>query len=217
MAGLAMNRAPPGSATVSLRSVRKRPVSSRSHHPSMTNSSSAIATTHSGAPFRQMWAEVRAHDHVMRYRCAGAGACILLLEPNAQSSLWPELPPTLAADYRLIAPDIPAAASATAWLGDFLEGFGTTRIAVLATGQLCMPALELALRDVAQVTRLVLIPDGEADATSDATLTTCIGTSSVPLLIVRPGLAAAEALPRITQFLGGGNPNSSDDPSLRSG
>jgi hypothetical protein len=169
----------------------------------MTNPSSIIASTNTRPRGREMWAEVRAHDQVMRYRCVGSGSCVLVLEPNTQPSLWQELSPTLAAQYRLIAPEIPGGANASAWLGDFLEGLGTTKIVVLATSNLCMPAVELTLRDVAQVTRLVLVPDGEPDETSDVTITTCIGTTPVPLLIVRPGLTTADVLPRIALFLEG--------------
>src|SRR5581483_12280075 len=94
-------------------------------------------------------AEVLAHDRVMRYRRFGAGPAVLLLgEPEADGALWPELHRVLAARFRLIVPELPdARTDVTAWLGDFLEGLGTSGVAIVAADPFCVPALELALLD----------------------------------------------------------------------
>jgi len=39
----------------------------------------------------EWWAEVRAHDRVVRYRRSGAGPAVVLLQPAAPTPLWPEL------------------------------------------------------------------------------------------------------------------------------
>src|SRR6059058_4165774 len=93
------------------------------------------------------WSEVRAHDHVMRYRRSGVGPAVLLLHPGEESgALWPELLHVLSSSFRVIVPDLPDDADDTAaWLADFLEGLGFARVAVLAADGFCLPALELAL------------------------------------------------------------------------
>jgi hypothetical protein len=51
---------------------------------------------------------------------------------------------------------------------------------------------------------LVLIPDGDSDEPATAgAVTTSAGPAGVPLLVVRRGLPADEALPIITKFLSG--------------
>ena len=152
------------------------------------------------------WAEVRAHDHVMRYRRSGIGRVVLVLRSDdGPEALWPELADALAARFRLIVPEVPAAdPDVAAWLTDFLEGLGMGGVAVVATDQLCIPALELALLDSDQVTRVVLVPGGRAEETGlDGSLATTTRTASVPLLVVRRGLSAPEALPLVTRFLAG--------------
>lgn len=153
------------------------------------------------------WSEVRAHDHVMRYRRSGAGPAVLLLHPGETSdALWPELLHVLSSSFRVILPDLPDDANGVApWLADFLEGLGFARVAVLAAGGFCLPALELALLDADQVARVVLVPDGHAEETGldGALATTGSCDAQVPLLVVRRGLAAGEALPLVTRFLAG--------------
>ena len=162
------------------------------------------------------FAEVRARDHVMRYRRSGAGRAVLVLcagggaapEGGESSPLWPELPGELAAHFRLIVPEVPAGATAAgdvaALLVDFLDGLGTCGVAVVATDRFCVAALELALLDADRVARVVLVPGGSAEGTGlDGALATAGRASSVPLLVVRRGLPAGEALPLVTRFLAG--------------
>lgn len=151
------------------------------------------------------WAEVRASDRVMRYRRSGTGPTLLLLGADAESSpLSTELVAALGARFRVIIPDVPTPAGVTEWVAEFLEGLGTCEVAILAANHLCMPAIELAFRGIEQIKRLVLIPDGEPDdSTSEGAITAAVGAPAIPVLIVRPGLGAAEALPLVTSFLAG--------------
>jgi len=152
------------------------------------------------------WSEVRAHDHVMRYRRSGVGPAVLLLHPGEESgALWPELLHVLSSSFRVIVPDLPDdAGDAAAWLADLLEGLGFARVSVLAADGFCLPALELALLDADQVERVVLVPDGHAGETGlDGALQTGARGPDVPLLVVRRGLPADEALPLVTRFLAG--------------
>jgi hypothetical protein len=152
-------------------------------------------------------AEVRAHDQVMRYRRAGAGRPVVVLRaaPGAVP-LWPELDESLEGAFRVITPEVPATGADVArWLGGFLEGVGLERVSLVATDGFCLPALELALLDAQQVDRLVLVPAGYAGDTGlDGTLATSISGVAVPLLVVRRGLSAAEALPLMMHFLESG-------------
>jgi hypothetical protein len=159
----------------------------------------AIATS-------EPWAEVRASDRVMRYRRSGAGPTLLLLgyDEAESSPISTELVAALGARFRVIVPDVPPRAGVTEWVTEFLEGLGTCEVAILAANHLCMPTIELAFRGIEQIKRLVLIPDGEPDdSTSEGAITAAVGASAIPVLIVRPGLGVAEALPLVTSFLGG--------------
>jgi len=159
----------------------------------------------------ETWAEVRAHDHVMRYRRSGAGRVVLVLhadgDDGAADSLWPELAAALAERFRLIVPEAPAdgadVADVSAWLGDFLEGLGAAGVALVAADRLCIPALELALLDADQIARVVLVPGGPATESGlDGALATTARRTSIPLLVVRRGTPAAEAVPLVMGFLG---------------
>ena len=152
----------------------------------------------------ESWAEVRSHDHVMRYHRSGTGPSVLLVRsPDAPGGLWPELEESLASRFRVIVPDVPPAGiGAARWLADFLEGLGLTSVAIVAADVFCIPALELALLGGDQLSRVVLVPSGDADnAGLDGTLATPVRDESIALLVVRAGLPAAEALPLVTGFL----------------
>lgn len=159
------------------------------------------APTHIVGP----WAEVRASDRVMRYRRSGTGPTLLLLGAESESSpISTELVAALEERFRVIVPEVPVDFTMTSWIAEFLEGLGTCEVAILAANHLCMPSIELAFRGVEQIKRLVLIPDGEPDdSTSEGAITAAIGTPAIPVLIVRPGLSVAEALPLVTTFLAG--------------
>jgi pimeloyl-ACP methyl ester carboxylesterase len=153
-------------------------------------------------------AEVHAHDRVIRYRHSGSGPAVLLLASEGSSlPLWPELLEELGRRFRLIAPVLPAADSAAAELADFLEGLGMDGVTVIAAGSFCIPALELALRDADQIARVVLVPDGQStDSAWGGTLATRAREAAIPLLVMRRGVAAAEALSLFATFLAGRAP-----------
>ena len=149
-------------------------------------------------------AEVRAHDQVMRYHRAGAGRPLVLLRSAAgPDALWPELEVQLVARFRVFTPELPPdCEDVAAWVKGFLEGVGLDRVVIVAADPCCLSALELALLGAPQIDRLVLVPGGLAGETGlDGTLATAYAGMSVPLLVVRRGLSAAEALPLLQQFL----------------
>ena len=152
----------------------------------------------------ESWAEVRAHDTVMRYRRWGVGRALLILRsPIDADPLWSELLDALRATHRLIVPEPPAAdADVAAWLAGFLEGLGTATVRLLAADRFCVPALELALRQSDQIARIVLVSPGPA--TPDAgrgAIATAMGRSPVPILVVRHGGKSEDAIALMTEFL----------------
>jgi hypothetical protein len=159
------------------------------------------------SPTSTTFAEVRAHDQLMRYHRAGAGRPVVVLRAASDDSLWPELNACLAVAFRVLTPEVPAADGDIArWLGGFLEGVGLDRVTLIAADDFCLPALELVLLGADQVERLVLIPSGHTPDTGlDGTLATSLDGASVPLLIVRRGLPVADALPALMKFLPGGS------------
>ena len=155
-------------------------------------------------------AEVRAHDQVMRYQRSGVGRPLVLLRSAAvPDALWPELDEQLVARFRVFTPELPPdCADVAAWVKDFLEGVGLDRVTIVAADPCCLAALELALLGAQQIERLVLVPGGLAGETGlDGTLATTYQGVPVPLLVVRRGLSAAEALPLFQQFLEHGRSN----------
>jgi hypothetical protein len=157
----------------------------------------------------EMWAEVRAHEHVMRYRRSGTGRAVLLLhDGQGGEPFWPELPPALDGRFRVIVPQTPALdVDIVGWLADFLEGLGLTDVGILVADELCTQAIELTLLDADQIGRIVLVPRGRGDAPGlTGSLATAARRTTVPLLVVRRGLPAEEALPVIGRFLDGGSP-----------
>src|SRR6476620_5146238 len=150
------------------------------------------------------WAEVRAHDQIVRYRRSGSGRSVLLLCPDATvSTLWPELVELLDRDFRVLVPVVPPEAELIRGLTGFLEGLGTSRVAVVATDTLCMAALELALFDTERIARALLVPCTRDELVGlEAALTAPARDPSVPLLVVPRTTAAAIAVARIAAFLG---------------
>lgn len=158
----------------------------------------------------ELWAEVHAHDRVVRYRRRGAGPPVLVLGSPASTrgsgaSLWPELLEALAAGHRVLLPELPAAAGSGEWLADFLEGLGLARVTVVAAGPSCGAALELAFLAPDQVARVVLVGDGEANASGlqSPSSGAAVHAGPVPLLVIRSDLPCAEALPLVARFVDG--------------
>ena len=148
------------------------------------------------------FAEVRAHDQIMRYHRAGAGRPVVVLRasPDARS-LWPELDEALSSAFRVLTPEVPPTDVAR-WLGGFLEGVGLDRVTLVATDDFCLPAIELALLSADQIERLLLVPSGHARETGlDGTLAAPLAGVVVPLLVLRRGMPAVDALPLAMQFL----------------
>lgn len=154
------------------------------------------------------WAEVRAHDRVVRYRRSGGGAgpAILLLQPASSAApLWQELADMLGDGRRVIVPDPPADDSEVeAWLSALLEGLGVRNITVIATEGFCMAALERALLSPEQVGRVVMVCSGRgSEGAVDGTLATSVQSAAVPFLVLRRDRPASEILPVVESFLRG--------------
>lgn len=194
----------------------------------MSNPHSAAAAVAATAPIAAApalcppaaFAEVRARDHVMRYRRSGAGRAVLVLWADGATAadegdslpLWPELPGELAAHFRVIVPEVPSGATTAGdvaiLLADFLDGLGACGVAVVAADRFCIAAVELALLDADRVARVVLVPGGgsgpgETTGLDGVLAATGRAAQPVPLLVVRRGTRAAEALPLVTRFLAG--------------
>lgn len=168
-----------------------------------------MSTSHTAAALPlELTAEVRAHDQVIRYHRSGTGPVVLLLGVHdGASPLWPELLGALAGRFRLIAPVLTVMDATAVLLADFLEGLGVSAVTLVASGSFCIPALELALRDVDQIARVVLVPDGQpTDSAWGGALTTRAREASMPLLVMRRGMPASDALTLLTEFLAGGAP-----------
>lgn len=157
-------------------------------------------------PRHDGWSEVRANGQAIRYRRCGAGRTVLVLRPDATadhpSSPRSPLLEVLGRHFRLLMPELPAAGvDLPGRLALFLDGVGATDVAVLAFGDLCLPALELALLGGDQIARLALVPDGGSDtANLDGSLVTSPG-QMLPLMVVRDLGRWGEDLTALTRFL----------------
>jgi hypothetical protein len=152
------------------------------------------------------WAEVRAHDRVVRYRRSGAGPVVLLLQPHqSRAPLWPELLTLIGEGSRLIVPEPPADESEVeAWLSALLEGLGIRNITVVATDDFCIAALERTMLSPEQIARVVMVCSGRGTESGvDGMLSTPAQTAAVPFLVVRRERPASEILPLVERFLRG--------------
>jgi hypothetical protein len=154
-------------------------------------------------------AEVCVGGYVTRYLRRGVGRPVVVLATSGDSdALWPELLDAIAARHRLILPEVPACeAGFSSWLRGFLEGVGLSVVTLIATGQCCLPAVELALLDTERLERLVLVPDGCAEVTG---LMGILGTaqrpSALPVLVLRRAARPEDALELVETFLLGAPP-----------
>jgi hypothetical protein len=152
------------------------------------------------------WSEVRASDQVIRYRRAGTGRTVLVLRSvqadERDGAPISALLEALSARFRLLMPELPAGGTnLAARLALFLDGLGMADLAVLAFGDLCLPALELALLGRDQVARLALVTDGHADLPDlDGALVTAPG-QAVPLVLVRDAGRGVDDVPELVRFL----------------
>jgi hypothetical protein len=152
------------------------------------------------------WAEVRAHDRVVRYRRSGAGPAVLLLQPVSPAApLWDEFSDMIGEGRRLIVPDPPAdELEVEAWLSALLEGLGVRNITVVATEGFCIAALERALLSPEQVGRVIMVCSGRgSESAVDGILATSVQAAAVPFLVLRRDRPVSEILPIVAGFLRG--------------
>jgi hypothetical protein len=155
------------------------------------------------------WSEVRADDQVIRYRRAGAGRTVLVLPPSPpdgpDGASLPGLVDALGGQFRVLVPELPAGDTGlAARLGLFLDGLGIADVAVLAFGDRCLPALELALLGGDQVGRLALVTEGRADLPDLAGALVTAPDQSLPLIMIRDAGRGVDDLSALAGFLGGG-------------
>jgi hypothetical protein len=147
-------------------------------------------------------------ERVTRYVRRGAGHPVLVLRDEADDSpLWPALVDTLAQRYRVILPESPDGdAGWMAWIRGFIDGVGCLPVTLIAAGEFCPPALELALLDPDRLARLVLVPCGGAEETGlTGALATQPRSRALPVLVVRRESPAADAVALVERFVAGEN------------
>ncbi len=162
--------------------------------------SDSYATT---VALHEIRAEVRVRDQIMRYSRTGSGLPVVMLgSPTDPEPLWAGLHRAIAERFRLIVPDLPRCdTDIAAWLTAFLEGLGSTDVRIVASSEFCMAALDLVLADLDRIARVVLVTHGKAGGPGvDSTLATGTLRTSVPLLVVRQGTPASEAVPLVVGF-----------------
>ena len=155
------------------------------------------------------FAQVRSADYTTRYIRVGAGQPVVIVDATMDpGALWPELIGRLAEGGRVILPEIQDGGDRfTPWLRSFLDGMGLPPVTLVATGELCLSALEFALLEPERVRRLVLIPAGSAEETGlTSVITPSVGASSVAMLVVRRDCPPGDAIPLIERFLRGEMP-----------
>jgi len=169
------------------------------------------------------WAQVRAADQVTRYLRSGAGVPVLVLDvatsagheldgatdvPAPDVGVWPELLTELPNHSRLILPEIPTDGPRfTSWLRGFIDGIGLAPVTLIASGPICVSAMEFTLSDPERVQRLVLVPAGQADETwLSGVVRPTTSIAYVPMLVVRRNHPVDDACAVIRRFVGGEMP-----------
>jgi hypothetical protein len=150
------------------------------------------------------WAEVRAHDRVVRYRRSGAGPVVLLLQPaSAVEPLWPELLDLIAAGTRLVVPEPPSnELEVEDWLRALLEGLGMRNTTIVATEGFCIAALERTLLSPEQIARVIIVCSGRgSESAVDGQLAAPAQAAGVPFLVLRRDHPVSEILPVVEGFL----------------
>ena len=151
------------------------------------------------------WAEVRAHDRVVRYLRSGSGPAVVLLRPASSiSPIWPELLQRIADGTRLIVPEPPEnEEEAEEWLSALFEGLGVRNLTVVATHGFCIAALERALLSPEQIARMIMICSGRgSEGAIDGKLAAPAQAAAVPFLVLHRDRPASEILPVVEAFLG---------------
>lgn len=149
------------------------------------------------------WAEVRAGEHVVRYRRTGEGRPLLLLSPpRGATPLWPGLRGALERRFRVVEPDLPADGELLVPLTAFVEGLGLTGMVLIAAGDHCPAAVDLALSDPERLVAVLLGPEPRGGGPSlDALLAGAAALLSVPTGVVPLDEPGAEALRALTGLL----------------
>ena len=169
-------------------------MSTESSEPALTAPSTAVpsatrATVHAGA-------------HATVYLRAGQGEPVVLLCARPRRPLLA----TLAARFRVIAPELPRHALPpadgspvpfSAWLRDFLDGLGVGRASVVAEERFALRTLNFALTDPTRVHRVALLfRDAPDPALSAGALPDLLGRAGHPLLVHREPDTGGRAAPR---------------------
>ena len=157
----------------------------------------------------EAWAEIRAHDQVMRYRRLGVGKSLLYLDSRSGAEICPDLREGLAGSFRLIVPELPTAQVHLAgWLADLLEGMGANNVGVVAAERFCVTAIELALLGVDQIGRVVIVcPETRGhsrrfDAWEHGALESASRRANIPMLLVHRGQSIDEIIGLVRSFFG---------------
>jgi hypothetical protein len=152
------------------------------------------------------WSEARARESFPRYRRSGASPSVLILDGQGES-LWPEVLHVLGSNFRVSAPMLPPGSPRqTNALVELIENQGVSSMTVVAAADYGVPALDLVLRGVKQVTRLVLVVDGVTEDPTTPWFLGAAGPSSVPVLVVWRGIHGSAAIPAISRFVMGVGP-----------
>jgi pimeloyl-ACP methyl ester carboxylesterase len=149
-------------------------------------------------------AEVRVNGHVTRYVRRGAGQPVVVLRgSDDDAGLWPGLVEAIAARCRVILPEGSGTGTGfVSWFRGFLDGIGLPPVTLVAVGDYCVPALELALLDTEGLTRIVLVPFGATgEAGLTGTLRAAAQAAGLPALVVRPEWPPTEALRLVERFI----------------
>lgn len=162
---------------------------------------------HTPHPSASAWAEVRANDHVVRYRRSGGGPIAILLADDDQALPWPGLDSALERRHRLLIPRFPGGNGVMGedGLGGFLEGLGARAVSIIVVHQpLVTPVIALALRQPDVIARIAIVTDTTiAEGTPVGLLRDeAADLSPTRLLLLPRALDAVEAIPALLGFLG---------------
>lgn len=147
------------------------------------------------------WSVVQANDRATRYARTGRGRAVVLLhdDPGSLAAVVSQL----AATHRVIAPEVPREPGQfAAWFGDFLEGIGVTRSAVIASAPHAAVAMATTLRDPERFSHLMVLLEGDADRDEATAVLSEIGTGTqIPILLLHTASGAAQLADRMLAFL----------------
>lgn len=141
------------------------------------------------------------------YHSLGCGPTVVVLD--GALSVEPE--PTLLCHrlsryLRILAPRIPPGAHVVgiaSWLGDFLDGVGATRVALLSMSSHAGVALQLACTRPWQVSRIAVMVAAPSWQPSAPAVRDHLAEADLPLLIVPGHHRVARLAHRLAPFLAG--------------